>query len=222
MLNMCLRVCLWIISEKWRWSGRVEKVVLLKRGWGRGWEEEDEAACSFQKSAVFCAEGPRRPPTRDWGHLSAEIGASRWHFIWKCTQSCSELTRALDGRGDGRTHKLDRSHQEQETKGQLGSAEIEALGLENNETPWPFRKHTFPKTECFQVRSLFSEGCFLFLSIQFVSSVTSSEVENEADKFKGWPLNKQIKTQKAPHFTNNFKCKGSEIRKREEINKQMP
>lgn len=64
-------------------------------GGKRGRMKTDEAFCSFQKSVLLCAVGPSRPPTWDWGHLSAEIGASRWHFIWKYSQSCSELTRAL-------------------------------------------------------------------------------------------------------------------------------
>lgn len=118
-------------------------------GGKRGRMKKDEAFCSFQKSVLLCAVGPSRPPTWDWGHLSAEIGASRWHFIWKYSQSCSELTRALGGDGDRQIHELDHSHQEQETKGQLGTAESGALGPDNTETLWPLENTNFQRGHVF-------------------------------------------------------------------------
>ncbi len=139
-------------------------------GLGEGEEKtRDEAFCSFLKLALLCAVGPSQPPTWDWGHLSAEIGASRWHFIWKYTQSCSELTRASEGCGDRQIHELDHSHQEQETKGQLGTADTKALGLYNTETPWPLENTNSPKRTCFHFSSSLCSSEDVFFPSKFSS-----------------------------------------------------
>lgn len=86
---------MFVLREVESWGKR--KSLVEEEGKGKIRRRKMKPFCSFQKLVLRCAVGPSRTPTWDWGHLSAEIGASIWHFIGKYTLSYSELTRALEG-----------------------------------------------------------------------------------------------------------------------------
>lgn len=55
-------------------------------------------------------------------------------FYLKILSKLLRADKGFGGDGDRQIHELDHSHQEQETKGQLGTAESGALGPDNTET----------------------------------------------------------------------------------------